>query len=129
MTLQNAQRDGNFVPTITGVASKNYTDGSGNIYVQGVTPVIPFVTPDTHRLLVDNANTSGTFYSDTVSGTINGSNTAFTVPNTISTAMVLFLAGIPYQPNVDFTYSGTSISMTVAPPASLSGQPFWLLHS
>ena len=69
------------------------------------------------------------FYADTVSGTINSSNTAFTVPNTITTPLVLFLAGVPYQPTVDFTTATTNITMTVAPDASLSGQPFWLLHT
>jgi len=74
-------------------------------------------------------STSGTFYEDTVSGIINGSNMTFTVPNSIANAYTLFLAGISYQPGVDFTTSGTTITMTTAPDASLSGQPFWLLHS
>ncbi len=69
------------------------------------------------------------FFADTISGTINGSNVTFTVPNAITTALVLFLAGIPYQPTVDFTTSGTTITMTTAPDASLSGQPKWLLHT
>lgn len=80
--------------------------------------------------------TSGSFFADTVSGTINGSNMTFTVPNTITTAETLFLAGTPYQPIIDFTYSGTTITFVSvasggpgAPSASLAGQPFWLLHT
>lgn len=74
-------------------------------------------------------SSSVTFYSDAVSGTINGSNVTFTVPNTITTALALYLANSVYQPTTDFTTSGTTITMVVAPDASLSGQPFWLLHT
>ena len=70
-----------------------------------------------------------TVYADAVSGSINGSNKAFTVTNTISTAYALFLANAVLQPTTDFTVSGTDVTMIVAPDASLSGQPFWLLHS
>lgn len=74
------------------------------------------------------ADGGGTFYTDTVSGTINGSNKAFTVPNSISQALILFLAGMPYQPTIDFTTSGTTITFVTAPDSSLSGQPFYLIH-
>lgn len=114
--MANAYRDENSVPTL--IASSN---------ADGKTPVRVYADPITHRLLVDASG--ATFYADTVSGTINGSNVTFTVANTISAALVLFLGGIPYQPTVDFTVSGTTITMTVAPDATLSGQPFWLLHT
>lgn len=70
-----------------------------------------------------------TVYAETVSGTINGSNVTFTVPTSISTAFALYLGNSIYQPGVDFTVSGTTITMTLAPDASLSGQPFWLSHT
>lgn len=73
--------------------------------------------------------TTQTVYSDTVAGTIDGINTVFTVSTNINTAFTLYLANSIYQPIVDFTYSGTTITMLVAPDASLSGQPFWLLHN
>jgi hypothetical protein len=69
------------------------------------------------------------FFSDTVSGTIDSSNRVFTVSNPIANAMALYLANSVYQPGVDFTAVGTIITMTVAPDQSLSGQPFWLLHT
>lgn len=91
-------------------------------------------------LVIDNSNLqfpkislvsqSSVFYNDTVSGTVDGSNRIFTVPNTISTAMVLFLSGIPYQLGVDYTVTGAKqITFVAAPDASLSGMPFWLLHT
>jgi hypothetical protein len=115
--LSNAYRDES---SVTGLLAVSTVDG---------TPVQLWADPTTHRLLIDNANSGITFYTDTVSGVINGNNKSFTVSNTISSALVLFLAGIPYQPTVDFTVSGTAITMTSAPDASLSGQPFWLLHT
>ena len=75
-----------------------------------------------------SAPTNISFYVDTVSGTIDGANTTFTVPNTITSALMLSLAGMPYQAGVDFTVSGKTIEMTVAPDISLSGSPFFLVH-
>ena len=115
--MANAYRDENSVPTL--IASSN---------VDGKTPVRLYADPTTHRLLVDLSG-GVTFYAETVSGTINSSNVTFTVPTTIASALVLYLANSAYQPGVDFTVSGTTITMTTAPDASLSGQPFWLLHT
>lgn len=70
-----------------------------------------------------------TIFNDTVSGTINGSNVTFTVSNTIAGAITLYLANSVYQADVDYTFTGTTIAMTVAPDASLSGQPFFLVHT
>lgn len=78
------------------------------------------------------SSTSGTStapFAETVSGTINSVNRTFTVPTTIVTAQALYLANSIYQPVVDFTTSGVTITMTVAPDISLAGQPFWLLHT
>ena len=73
---------------------------------------------------------AGTLYSDTVSGTIDGVNKVFTVPNTIATALALYLSNSIYQPGVDFNVTGAKqITFTTAPDISLSGQPFWLSHS
>lgn len=76
-----------------------------------------------------SANTGGTPFAETVSGTINSVNVIFTVPTSIVAAQALYLANSVYQPVVDFTTSGKTITMTVAPDISLAGQPFWLLHT
>ncbi len=76
-----------------------------------------------------SSSSSSTIYSDTVSGVINSVNKVFTVPNTIVTPIALWLANSIYQPGVDFTTSGTTITMTVAPDISLAGQSFWLSHT
>lgn len=71
-----------------------------------------------------------TFYNDTVSGTINGTNKIFTVPNNITSAITLFLANSSYQNTVDYTVTGIKqITYTTAPDASLSGQPHWFAHT
>lgn len=72
---------------------------------------------------------SDTFYNDIVSGTINGSNRTFTVPNSIGSAINLVLANSSYQEGVDYTFSGNTITMSFAPDASLSGQPFWFAYT
>ena len=118
--MANAKRDQNHVPTLIGVSN-----------VDGVTPVLIYVDPVTHRVLVDSASATVTIYNDTVSGTIDGVNKTFTVPNAIAGngAIALYLANSVYQAGVDYTYSGATITMTVAPDASLSGQPFWIAHT
>lgn len=70
-----------------------------------------------------------TFYNDTVSGTINGINRIFTVPNTIGSAINLVLANSSYQAGIDYTFSGNTITFTNAPDMSLSGQSFWMAYS
>jgi len=109
------------LPATTSVASSDI------LYVV----TTPGSSPTDNKITVANFQNStlNRFYADTVSGTINGSNVTFTVSNTILTALVLFLNGVPLQPSVDFTTSGTTITMTVAPDAGLSGTPFWLLHT
>lgn len=116
--MAQAPRDQNSVTTLLGVSS---TDG--------VTPTVIYVNPITHRALVDNSGSTSVIYNDTISGTINGSNTIFTVPNTITYPIALFLAGMPYQATIDYTVSGTNITFITPPDASLSGQPFFLSHT
>lgn len=106
-------------PSSTGGQVNSVVAGSG-ISVNNTDPANPVVSA---------TGTTVTFFADTVSGTINSSNTVFTVPNTITTALALWLANSIYQPGVDFTVTGAKqITMTVAPDSSLSGQPFWLSH-
>lgn len=102
---------------------------SGSGFTMGT--AIPAQFSGTPFTIVYSSTSSSalSFFADTVSGTINGSNKIFTVPNTISSALALFLAGIPYQPTIDFTVSGTTVTLVTAPDSSLSGQPFWLLHT
>jgi hypothetical protein len=54
---------------------------------------------------------------ETPSGTINGSNTAFTLAQTPqeNEAVQLFLDGLYLIEGTDYTLSGTSITMTTAP--------------
>lgn len=106
-------------------ANGAYLHGGGDTVAAGTNVTIANING---RKVISATSGTSTFYTDTVSGTINGSNTAFTVPNTITSALALFLAGVPYQVGVDYTVSGTNITFTTAPDASLSGQPFYLIH-
>lgn len=116
--------------------------GGGSLTVtDGVTPVVNVTTIDfTTGATVTNggggtanvaiAGGGVTIYNDTVSGTINSSNRVFTVPNTITGAIVLFLANSSYQNTVDYTVTGPKqITYTIAPDSSLTGQPHWFAHT
>lgn len=56
-----------------------------------------------------------------VSGTINGSNTAFTIPLSFTGKSFIDLNGQILVQDVDYTVSDTDITYTTAPAADLSG--------
>lgn len=94
----------------------------------GTTILRLWADPITHRLLVDISGGGGTGTYYTVSGAVNGSNVTFTIPVAVTSDFLLFLARQPQALTTDFTYSAgvstTTITMTYAPDASLSSQPF-----
>lgn len=79
--------------------------------------------------LVYASSSTSAIYTETVSGTINSVNQAFTVPTTITTPILLVLANGTYQEGVDYTTSGTNITMIVPPDISLAGQQFFFVHT
>jgi hypothetical protein len=62
-----------------------------------------------------------------VSGTIDGANTGFTVPNSFSGKSIIALNGQILVQDVDYTVSGTAITYSSAPPAALSGTSHYLI--
>lgn len=74
-------------------------------------------------------SSSTAILTETVSGTINGSNITFTVPTTIINAIQLVLGNSLYQYGIDYSFSGNTITMTTAPDLSLRNQSFWLVHT
>ena len=105
----NAQKDDNNVSTLIGVSSSD-----------GTTPITVYVNPTTHRMLV----TSDVNFADeeTPTGTIDGSNTSFTLANTVDPvgSLILVLNGAVQKSGSgnDFTLSGTTITYEVAPPTN-----------
>jgi len=83
--------------------------------------------PVTGALLVTSSGGGGTQTQYTVSGVINGSNTVFTIPVAVTSDPLLLLDRQPQIIGVDFTYSAgassTTLTYSIAPDASLSGQP------
>ncbi len=65
--------------------------------------------------------TSGTWQQEVPSGTVNGSNTTFTLAYTpvASMTVMLFWDRSLYLQGVDYTISGNTITMTVAPATGL----------
>ena len=71
---------------------------------------------------------STTFYQETPSGLVNGSNKTYTVTNTITTVLNFAINRQYLHPTEDYTFSGTTITMITALPASLSGKPFTITY-
>jgi len=81
--------------------------------------------PFTGRL--DVVGTSCTFADNEIpSGTIDGSNTTFTLAHSPSptASLELFLNGQFVAQGSDYTLSGSTITFTFAPDASFNGTPF-----
>lgn len=64
----------------------------------------------------------GAISIQTVSGTIDGANTAFTMPSAITGKSIIILNQTILIEDVDYTVSTTNITYTTAPPAGLSGK-------
>ena len=77
---------------------------------------------------VSAAGLSAVVYSESPVGVINGSNTIFTVTNTISVVIGFWLNGQYIHPSLYGT-SGTTITFNTAPPAGLSGKPFTIVYA
>ncbi len=111
-----------------GSATRKYMGGGGDVVVAGSNIAVTRTTGG--KRSISSTASSGTYYNDTVSGTINSSNTVFTVPNNIDAALFLALGNSAYQFGVDYTVTGAKeITMASAPDSSLSGQPFFLVHT
>lgn len=70
-----------------------------------------------------------TFYTETPSGLINSSNTSYTVLHSITTVFNICVNGQFLHPTVDYTFSGTTITLVTALDASLSGSPFTITYA
>jgi hypothetical protein len=68
------------------------------------------------------------FVQEIPSGLINGSNTSFTISHNPQSAatLVVWRDTVPQYQGVDYTFSGTTITMTTAPAAGQSLYVFYL---
>ena len=114
--MANAKRDDNRIPVLLGVSS---TDG--------VTPVMPYVDPTTHRLYVTSATSGAAIAShiqvDQYTATTN--QTAFTATETPITTLYVVVNGQFQTPGGGYDYSitGTTLTLNVGVPAGL--QVIW----
>ena len=89
------------------------TDGNGNLITAVGTPG--------QCVFVDGTTgpCGGSTFADaeTPAGTINGTNTTFTLANTpLGSSMLLFLNGLYMTPSFDYTLSGSTITFTTTVP-------------
>ena len=119
--MAQAARDQNFVPTLLGVSNAD-----------GLTPIVIYADPTTHRLLVDTGSSAGTAVNnETPSGAFDGVNATFTLAHSpLAGTLLLFLNGQFMHPGVsaDYTLSGSTITFNSAPSAAFSGLPFTAVY-
>lgn len=116
--MANAKHDQNRIPTLIGVSSSD-----------GTTPTLVYVDPVTHRLYVDLVGGGGGFILLPATGTIDGSNQAFTFtqqPTYIISDHAWYTAinvGPTASPTTNWTWNaGTSTAtMTIAPQEDIFG--------
>ena len=104
-----------------------YTGVDTLSFTSGVTAT-PVGDGTTLNLAVSGGS-STTFYTETPSGAIDGANTSYTVAHTITTIFSFAINGQYLHPTADYTFTGTTITMVTALPASLSGLPFTIVYS
>lgn len=71
---------------------------------------------------------SANIYSETPAGAIDGSNTSYTVSNSISAILAFAINGQFIHPAA-YTFSGIGITFIVPPDASLAGTPFTIIYT
>lgn len=102
----HASRDNNMVTTLLAVSNAD-----------GISPVLLWADPSSHRLLVQVSGVGTNWSSaETPSGTINGSNATFTLANTPTDNPIIVVSGqtqnngYPIGTGADFTISSTTIT-------------------
>lgn len=94
------------------------------------TVVLPITIDSvTGRVKVDNSGAGTTIYSETPSGTIDGSNVTFTTAHTVTTVYSFAINGMYIHPTTDYSVTGTTITFVTAPAADLSGTGFTIVYS
>ena len=86
-----------------------------NTVISGVDPSKDYHL--TTKQYVDD-HTSDPIYNETLSGTVNGSNTLFSIDNIpVTDTLTVFLNGLMQEPGIskDYTSSGTQITFDIAP--------------
>lgn len=110
--MANAKHDQNRIPTLIGASS-----------VDGVTPILVYADPTTHRLLVD-ATGGGGLTLITITGTVNGVNTTFTCSQpTYVVADGVWSRATDSQasPQTNWTWAAGTLTMTVPPQSDIYG--------
>jgi hypothetical protein len=76
-----------------------------------------FLRDDGTWQTVTGGATTSTPYQEQLTGTVNGSNTAFTLPHTPGDGneVKIFIDGVYQYPTTDYTISGTSVTFVTAP--------------
>lgn len=69
----------------------------------------------------------GTVFTAIPSGLINGSNTTYTVPSTITTVINFVLNGEAITPD-QYSTSGNTITFITALPSAFAGTPFYITY-
>lgn len=81
------------------------------------------------EVTLQSGEAGSTVYTETPSGLVNGSNTTYTTANTINTIYNIAINGMFLHINTDYTFTGSTITMTSALDASLSGRPFTITYA
>ena len=102
--MPNAPRDKNFVPALLATSS-----------VDGITPVVVYADPTTHRLLVDSAGVSTFFQTDTFTST-NG-QTTFTPTQNVAATIYFSVNGSIQTPATDYSFTGGSYVLNSGIPS------------
>lgn len=109
----NASRDQNRIPSLLGVSS-----------VDGVTPVLIYADPITHRLYVNSTGGGGGLTPIVITGTVNGINVTFTCTQptyVVSDGVWNRATDSQAVPQTNWTWVAGTLTMTVPPQSDIYG--------
>lgn len=127
-TLANTPATNSLVLTIARqpqILGTDYTI-SGNT-ITYLSPPASGLTPHNAIYAVASGTLVGQVYVETPSGAIDGSNTVYTVSNTINTVIGIWINGEFIDPG-SYIVSGAGFTMNTALPTALSGLPFTITY-
>lgn len=99
--------------------------GGGDTFLAGTAITITTNADGTKTI---SSTASSTVYTETPSGTINGSNDTFTTAHSITSIYSFAINGQFIHPS-EYSVAGSTITFVTAPDATLSGLPFTIIYS
>lgn len=119
-TLTNKTLTTPVIASVSNSGTVTFPTGTRTLVARDTTDTLTNKSIDGTANTLTKITTASDVARETPSGTVNGSNTSFTLANTPPSGIDLFQDGIYLTPTTDYSVSGTTITMVTAPATGQS---------